>query len=93
MDLVSQELPASRDYASSSFDARQSLSVAAFYQIPAPAGSPYWREILKNWSVTGLLRARSGFPIDGLLQQNPPGLGFDNVTRPDIVPGADMDLR
>jgi hypothetical protein len=87
VDLISQELPASRDRGSSSFDARQSLSLAASYRIPALVASPYWHGILKDWSVTGLLRARSGFPIDVLLQQNPLGLGFDNVTRPDIVPG------
>jgi hypothetical protein len=46
----------------------------------------------RGWEVGAILRARAGFPIDVLTAQNFLGLGFDNVTRPDLVPGVPLWL-
>jgi hypothetical protein len=39
-----------------------------------------------------MARARTGFPIDVLTAENAFGLGFDNVSRPDLVPGQPVWL-
>ena len=37
-----------------------------------------------------MMRARSGFPIDIVTTENPLGLGFDNIPRPNLVPGVPL---
>jgi len=37
--------------------------------------------------------ARTGFPIDVVTTENLLGLGFDDITRPDLVPGLPVWLR
>ena len=43
--------------------------------------------ICSNLAALPIARARSGFPIDILANQNVLGFGFDNQWRPDLVPG------
>jgi hypothetical protein len=45
-------------------------------------------EALRHWTVSGIFRARSGFPIDVMSSQPPFGQGFENAGRPDLVPGV-----
>jgi hypothetical protein len=73
--LVNEEYTAGRDRASSAFDVRQAFSAALSYEV-------------KGWTLSAVGRARTGFPIDVLTSSNLLGLGFDNVTRPDLVGGA-----
>lgn len=81
--LVTPELPAHNDRGSSSFDVRHTFSAALTWDVPGP---------LRNWTASGIFRARTGFPVDVLTADNPFGLGFDNVTRPDLVPGMPVWL-
>jgi hypothetical protein len=69
---------------SSNFDIRQELTAALSYRMPGNS----LPEALRHWTVSGIFRARSGFPIDVMINQPPFGQGFDNAGRPDLVPGV-----
>jgi hypothetical protein len=43
-----------------------------------------------RWQASAMLRARTGFPIDVQTTENFLGFGFDDVTRPDLVPGVPL---
>jgi hypothetical protein len=73
--------------ASSAFDTRHSFSASLIVQSPFRSG---W---LGRWQLSSTARARSGFPIDLLVSENLLGLGFDNVTRPDVVAGQAIWIR
>jgi hypothetical protein len=73
--LANEGYNATFDRASSSFDVRHAFSAALSYET-------------KGWKFSTSVRARSGFPIDVLTTSNLLGLGFDNITRPDIVAGV-----
>ena len=75
---------ARQDHGSSNFDVRHSATLAMAYELPGP---------LRGWSADGILRTRTGFPIDILSVENTLGLAFDNVIRPDLAPGAPIWLR
>jgi hypothetical protein len=79
--LVSSAGSARQDRGSSNFDVRHALQAAFSYDLP--------------WHLTlgSFLRVRTGFPIDVVSEYNAFGLGFDNVTRPDLVPGVPVWLR
>ncbi|HXJ38282.1 MAG TPA: TonB-dependent receptor [Bryobacteraceae bacterium] len=73
---------------SSSFDVRHAATAAVSYQVPrtlASAPLPPW---LAGWTLSGTFLARKGFPIDILTGDQALGQGFDNIGRPDRVPGA-----
>jgi hypothetical protein len=78
--LAAAELSPTTDIGSSSFDVRQNLNAGFTY-----AG-------LRNWTLSTMIRARSGFPIDVLQEENFLGLGFDDITRPDLAPGVRLWL-
>jgi hypothetical protein len=81
--LVQPGITASRDWASSAFDVRRSFNAALSFDLPRLGHA-----LLRDWSMEGILRVRSGFPIDVLVDENVLGLGFDNVTRPDLARGV-----
>jgi hypothetical protein len=64
------------DRASANFDVRHGFQAGLAYTIR------------RRWTVSGTLRARTGFPIDVVTTEHPFGLGFDNEFRPDLAPGA-----
>jgi hypothetical protein len=72
---------AARDHASSDFDLRQSLAASFSYSLPSMA---------KGWSIDGILRARSGFPITILQAEQSTGIPFMNAFRPDLVPNTPL---
>jgi hypothetical protein len=74
--VAAQQLSPTGDVGSSSFDLRHNLN----------AGFTYGG--LRNWTFSAIMRARTGFPIDVLTEENFLGLGFDDITRPDLVPGT-----
>ncbi|MGH9697831.1 MAG: TonB-dependent receptor domain-containing protein [Candidatus Acidiferrales bacterium] len=77
-------ISAADDYASSSFDVRQSFSGALVYAFPAVSRGRLLELLSKNWSVETQVVARSGFPFNGtVLTAN---IGGANP-RPDLVPG------
>jgi hypothetical protein len=69
---------------SSNFDIRQELTAALSYRMHGNS----LPEALRHWTVSGIFRARSGFPIDVMSSQPPFGQGFDNAGRPDLVTGV-----
>jgi Carboxypeptidase regulatory-like domain/TonB dependent receptor-like, beta-barrel/TonB-dependent Receptor Plug Domain len=72
------------DYASSSFDVRQSFSGALVYSVPAASKGRVLEQLSKNWSVETQVVARTGFPFNGtVLTANVGGAN----PRPDLVPG------
>ncbi|MCL4850454.1 MAG: carboxypeptidase regulatory-like domain-containing protein [Bryobacteraceae bacterium] len=73
---------------SSSFDVRHALTAAVSYQTPARMPKP-----LRSWLVSGILRARTGFPIDIRNSEPAFGLSFINAGRPDRIPDAPVWIR
>ncbi len=76
------------DRGSSNFDVRHSAVVGLSYEMPQLGLAGFGR----GWTVSTILRARTGFPIDILAEENAFGLGFDNMPRPDLVPGVPVWL-
>ena len=68
-----------RDRASSDFDLRHSLTASFHYTLPGRA---------KSWSIDGLFRAQTGFPLTILDADEYVGISFMNAFRPDLVPGV-----
>lgn len=74
-------------WASSNFDVRHALTASLSWRIPRSIdsrGLPGW---IAGWTLSGVLRARSGFPINVLTTEQALGEEFDNAGRPDLVPG------
>ncbi len=85
--LIGEGIGASRDRGSSNFDVRHPFSAGLNYDLPGGR----LPSLLRNWSLHGIARLRSGFPIDILARENAFGLGFDNL-RPDLL-GATVWIR
>jgi hypothetical protein len=73
------------DRGSSDFDVRHSFTVGFSYDSAGTRSR--W---LRNWSVDGMFRARTGFPINVLNADQFMGVSFENVFRPDVVPGQPL---
>src|SRR3984893_16201430 len=43
--------------------------------------------MLRGWAIDGMFRARTGFPINVLNAEQFMGVSFENVFRPDLMPG------
>lgn len=74
---VSSSSDALRDRASSDFDLRQSLNLAFSL---TPGGRR-----LRNWSLDGIYRMRSGFPLALLQAETSLGVAFANAIRPNYL--------
>lgn len=72
--------------ASCDFDVRQSLTAALSYQVGRSGGAAHIPDWLIGWTISGIVRARTGFPINVVTEEQPFGLQFDNAVRPDLVP-------
>ena len=82
--VSSTVLSAASDYASAAFDVRQSLSGALTYSIPAASGKGFVSLLTRDWSIDGLIVARSGFPFNAVV----PTLILSGTNpRPDLIPG------
>jgi hypothetical protein len=77
-----------QDYASSSFDVRQSLSGALNYDVPAATKSGLLALLTKDWSLNTVIAARTGFPFNAVLF-GPSALG-NALIRPDLVAGQPL---
>ncbi|HLJ44823.1 MAG TPA: TonB-dependent receptor [Bryobacteraceae bacterium] len=75
--------------ASSSFDVRHALTTSLSYHVTG-SRLPDW---MRNWTVSGIFRARTGFPIDVRDGEQALGLVFDNVGHPNLEPGAPIWLH
>jgi hypothetical protein len=89
------------DYASSDFDARHSGTVSAVYELPFGRGRRYLSSgetamdlLVGGWSVTSLLVARAGFPVNVTVSRSSTELSDGNNVdqRPNRVPGVPLYL-
>jgi hypothetical protein len=87
LQLVQPGFGAAEDRGSSSFDARHALTAAFSYEVPAGR-----LHLLRGWAMHGMVRSRTGFPIDILTRQDAFGLGLSNVIRPDLRSGVPLWL-
>ena len=70
---------AANDWASSDFDVRHSFTSALSF-------TPSFRgRLFSGWSVDGIFRARTGFPVNVLDAETVLGLSFANAFRPDVA--------
>lgn len=85
VEISNTILSGARDYASSSFDVRQSFSGALSYDVPAAGKSGPIAAFTKDWSLSSVMVARTGFPFNALVFA-PSVLGIQ-FSRPDLVQG------
>ena len=76
---------AAGDRGSSDFDLRHSFTAALTYEFPARTAGP--RRLLSGWALDAMLRARTGFPITVLQDEQYVGIALANAFRPDLVAG------
>ncbi|MBS1828566.1 MAG: TonB-dependent receptor [Acidobacteria bacterium] len=76
-------ITAARDRGSSDFDVRHSFTAAMSYESPAR-----WGRWLRGWSLDGIARARTGFPIQIQSAEHTIGIGLANAFRPTVKPWA-----
>ena len=82
--VSSAVLSAARDYSSSAFDVGQSFSAGFSYSIPKASRQEFWSALTRDWSLDGLIVARTGFPFNAsVLTSTISGV----PPRPDLVPG------
>jgi hypothetical protein len=74
-----------RDWGSSDFDVRHSVTAAISYNLPSSA---LLGGVLRGWWLNAMLRARTGFPLNVLDSQTVTGLAFADIFRPDLNPGV-----
>lgn len=72
--------------ASCDFDVRQSLTAALSYQMGRSGVTAHLPDWLVGWTISGILRARTGFPINVVTGEQVLGLNVDNSIRPSLVP-------
>jgi hypothetical protein len=83
-------ISAARDYASSSFDTRQSFSGAVSYSIPAATRYRGLSALTRDWSADAVIVSREGFPFNAVVVGTSPDPGGLVLTRPDLVPGQPL---
>ncbi len=71
--------------ASCDFDVRESLTAALSYQARRSGVAAHFPDWLVGWTFSGILRVRTGFPINVVNEEQPLGVEFDNVLRPNLV--------
>jgi len=81
----------SLDRASSDFDVRHSFAGAITYGLPVPPFGAFGKRLLRDWSVDGIITARTAGPVDVFFRRD---LGFGPFNfRPDLVPGVPLYLK
>jgi len=78
-------ISAANDYASSSFDVRQSFSGTLTYSIPSAAKSGFLSLFTRDWSIDTVVVARTGFPFNGVVFLASPDPSGFALSRPDHV--------
>ena len=82
-----------RDRASSDFDVRHVLSTALSYETGSRRSGSAIERLWRGWAVDGILRARTGFPINVLSDDRTMGVPFANILRPHLVQGPHVWLN
>jgi hypothetical protein len=86
------------DRASGTFDVRHVVNASTVYELPFGIGKPYLsgpgilRSIFGSWELTSIVAARTGFPVNILLNRSASSVpdGNANNQRPDLVPGVSL---
>jgi Carboxypeptidase regulatory-like domain/TonB dependent receptor len=86
------QLTSGSDRGPSAFDVRHNFSAGITWRASGLSGPSALQNFTRNWTLSSLLSARSGFPIDVLASENLLGLGFDDFQRPERVPGVPVWL-
>ena len=84
--------------ASGFWDARHVFNANAVYQLPFGSGKPYLNQpgivsgIFGNWQLTSTVVARTGFPVNVLINRSAAAVPDGNTTdqRPNLVPGVPL---
>ena len=84
--------------ASGIWDVRHVLNANVIYQLPFGPGKPYlnqpgiWGKIAGSWELTSTVLARTGFPVNVLINRSASAVPDGNTTdqRPDLVPGVSL---
>jgi hypothetical protein len=82
--ISSAVISTAKDYASSSFDVRNSFSGALNYLIPSASRDRLLSHLTRNWSIEAFVVARGGFPFNAQVQF---AQIAGAVPRPNLVPG------
>ncbi|MDR3703648.1 MAG: carboxypeptidase regulatory-like domain-containing protein [Candidatus Sulfopaludibacter sp.] len=82
--------PPSNDHASSDFDLRHSFTGAISYELPRKWRTRSARRLLGGWRASGIVRARSGFPITIQQSEDYIGINLINAFRPNLVYGQPL---
>jgi len=80
------------------WDARHVLNANAIYELPFGPGRPYLNQpgilssIARDWELTSVALARTGFPVNVLVNRSSASVPDGNSTdqRPDLVPGISV---
>lgn len=86
--------------ASSDFDVRQTFNVSTVYELPFGAGKSHLsgpsaaRAILGGWQLSGVATARTGLPVNVVINRSnsalPDLFSVSGSERPDLVPGVPL---
>lgn len=88
--LRSDKIAALQDRGPSDFDVRHNLSTAITYDLPSGHAQEPFRAILRDWSVDGIVYARTATPVDVTVARDI-GFGLGSF-RPDLLPGVPLYL-
>jgi hypothetical protein len=81
------------DYASSDFDVRHSFSGAVIFAVPQVSNAGLLAVLTKDWSLSVVTVARTGFPYNASILYSSPDPGGYATSRPDLVPGEPFYLQ
>jgi hypothetical protein len=84
VDVPAERVSIEKDYGASDYDVRHVMTAAATFNLPATGGPVIWSAVTRNWSVDGILRLRSGLPINVTI--GAPFPPDTETVRADVVP-------
>ena len=76
---------AAQDRGPSDFDVRHAFTAALTYESQPKPGRSRWTSVWRGWALDGMLRARTGFPINVLGAESYMGINLTNAFRPNLV--------
>ena len=97
--LVAENVACPRcERASGIWDVRHVVNANIIYQLPFGPGKPYlnqpgiWSKLAGSWTLTSTVVARTGFPINVLVNRSSSAVPDGNTSdqRPDLVPGVSL---
>jgi hypothetical protein len=85
--VIGPGFDARSDRGDSDFDLRHTLSAALSYTTPSRPSR--FGRLYSQWTLSGLVYARSAFPVNVLVSETLNGLAIANY-RPDLIPGVPL---